>query len=336
MTGATRLSSTVRARRRWAGRAAAALLALLAAQPAAAQVRFPELVVEAPERLAAAAARVRAYDPARLGPAMRLAGLDDPGPPIRVVLAPEGSPEGRSVPPWVAGYARGWEGLVVLFPARAPSYPDDSLEALLHHEICHVLIARAARGRAVPRWFNEGVAMAAGRAWNLGDTGRFAFEVLRRGRVRFDELDRLFAGGGGAASRAYAVSGSFVRDLLARYGPEASGDILRRVGSGVPFAVAFAAATGTSLAAAEDAFWRRETFWGRWVPFLSSSVVLWIGVTLLALWAFRRRRQRDAALARGWEAEEAAARAILPDPAGDVGGDGGVSGNGGAGKTWIH
>ena len=252
-------------------------------------------------------ARVRAYDPSRLATAMGLAGLSDPGPPIRVVLAPEESPAGRAVPSWVAGFAVGAEGLVILFPDRAPAYPNDSLEELLHHEICHVLIFRAARGRPLPRWFDEGVAMAAGRAWSLGDSSRFAFEVLRRGRVRLADLDPLFAGGGAAAARAYAVSGSFVRDLLARSGPQVTGDVLRRVGGGDSFAAAFRDATGTPLAAAEDAFWRRETFWGRWVPFLSSSVVLWIGVTLLALWAFRRRHERDAALARRWEAEDAAA-----------------------------
>ena len=275
-------------------------------------------MVEAPERLGRAAARVRAYDPSRLAAAMRLAGLGDPGLLIRVVFALEESAAGRAVPSWVAGFAIGAEGLVVVFPDRAPTYPDDSLEELLHHEICHVLISRAARGRPLPRWFNEGVAMAAGRAWSLGDSSRFAFEVLRRGRVRVADLDPLFGGGGAAAARAYAVAGSFVRDLLDRHGPQVTGDILRRVGSGVPFAAAFRTATGTSLAAAEDAFWRRATFWGRWVPFLSSSVVLWIGVTLLALWAFRRRHERDAALARRWEAEEAAA-AVLWGPPADAG-----------------
>jgi hypothetical protein len=286
---------------------ALAALALLVPAAVCARQAPPELVVSAPERLAAAAERVRGYDRSRLRTAMRLAGLDEPGPPIRVVLAEEGSEAARAVPPWVAGYARGHDGLVVLFPARAPTYPDDSLEELLHHEVCHVLIARAARGWPVPRWFNEGVAMAAGRAWTLGDTTRYAFEVLRRGRVRLADLDRLFAGGGGAAARAYAVAGAFVRDLEGRHGPTVTGEILRRVGGGAPFAGAFHAATGSTLAAAEEAFWRRETFWRRWVPFLTSSVVVWIAVTLLALVAFRRRRERDAAIARRWEAEERAA-----------------------------
>ena len=150
--------------------------------------------------------------------------------------------------------------------------------------------------------------------------------MLRRGRVRLDDLDPLFTGGGAAAARAYAVAGSFVHDLLARHGPDVTGDVLRRVGSGEPFPAAFRSATGVSLATAEDAFWRRETFWGRWVPFLTSSLALWIAVTLLALWAFRRRHQRDQALARRWAAEEDAAAVPWDTTADEADG----------GDTWIN
>jgi len=44
------------------------------------------------------------------------------------------------------------------------------------------------------------------------------------------------------------------------------------------------------------------------VPVLTSSVTLWLLITLLALWAIRRRRARDAALRRIWEEEEERAR----------------------------
>lgn len=312
----------------------------------------PLLVVAADPGLEGDARRVEALDRERLWTAMRLAGLDDPGPPIRVRLIAESSPEAAAVRDWVAGFARGAGGPVVIFPARTPRYPSDSLEELLHHEVAHVLISRAARGGEVPRWFHEGVAMAAGSAWGLGDRSRFAVEVLRRGRVPLDRIDRLFAGGSGSVGRAYAVSGAFVRDLRRRHGPWITGDVLRRVGRGVAFDRAFHQATGESLAAAEERFWRRETFWQRWVPFLTSSFVLWLGVTLLAVLAFRRRRQRDAELELRWELEErrqAAARAArevwrdadaargLPDPsAGDPEAEDRGPGSRGSGDRWVH
>jgi hypothetical protein len=54
--------------------------------------------------------------------------------------------------PWIAGFASNGEGpekkdeMVVLFPARTPSYPNSSLEDVLRHEVAHVLIrARVCR-----------------------------------------------------------------------------------------------------------------------------------------------------------------------------------------------
>lgn len=291
----------------------------------------PELVVVAPPELERDAERLRALDRERLWSAVELVGLEDPGPPIRVELAGEDSPQAQAVHSWVAGYARGAAGPIVLFPARTPSYPSRSLEELLHHEVAHVLIARASHGRPLPRWFHEGVAMAAGSAWGIEDRSRFALQMLRGGPLQLAGLERQFPGGGAGAARAYAVSGAFVRDLRRRHGPAVTGEVLRRVGGGASFDSAFRAATGETLAAAEEAFWRRQTFWQRWVPFLSSSAAVWIGVTLLALWAFKRRRERDAALAEKWAAEEAARleaarrRAELSPPAG--------SGNG---SPWVN
>ena len=42
-----------------------------------------------------------------------------------------------------------------------------TLEDVLRHEVAHVLISRAAGGRAVPRWFHEGVAMSVDAGWDL-------------------------------------------------------------------------------------------------------------------------------------------------------------------------
>lgn len=284
-------------------------LLLLLSLPAAAQ----RLIVEAPTALEPVAARLRALDPVQTEGAARLVGLDDPGPPIRVLLAGEGSVQALSAPPWVAGYALPEQGVVVLLPARSPRYPDSTLEDLLRHEIAHVLVGRASGHRPLPRWFHEGVAMIAGLAWGLEEQTRLAATLLRGGEVPMAAVDLRFAGGEeGEIRSAYTLSGAFIRDLLRRHGREAIGATLSGVAAGLPFEEAFARATGTTLAEAERVFWESQTFWYRWVPFLSSSVVLWILITLLALWAIQRRRRRDAARLAAWEDEEAAQSAELP------------------------
>jgi hypothetical protein len=275
--------------------------------PAAAQ----RLIVEAPASLEPLAARLRALDPVQIEGAARLVGLTDPGPPIRVLLAVEGSVEALSAPSWVAGYALPERGVVVLLAARSPRYPDSSIEDLLRHEVAHVLVGRASNNRPLPRWFHEGVAMIAGLAWGLEEQSRLAATLVRGAEVPMAVVDQRFSGGEGEVRSAYTLSGAFVRDLLRRHGRDAIGATLSGVAAGLPFDEAFARATGTTLAAAESDFWERQTFWYRWVPFLTSSVVLWILITLLALLAMKRRRARDAARMAAWEAQEAAAAAAV-------------------------
>jgi len=265
--------------------------------------RPPQLIVQAPPSLARAAAQVRAVEPERLLDAMRLVGLTDPGPPIQVLLGPEGS-DLAMVPPWVSGYAFGEEGVIVLLPARAPSYPDSSLEDLLRHEVAHVLVARAAGGRPLPRWFHEGLAMIAGLSWGLDDRSQLTLTLVGDSEVSLERLEREFRGAQGDVRGAYAMAGAFANDLLRRYGDDTAARILAGVSRGLSFEDAFRSATGASLAEAERAFWRRQTLWYRWVPLLTSSVTLWLLITLLAVWAMGKRRARDAALRRRWEEEE--------------------------------
>lgn len=121
----------------------------LLAVPALAQ-QPPSLEIEAPPELESSRARLESYDLRPLAEIVRLIGLDEPGPSIHVVLALDNSDWARRVSPWTAGFAIGETNLIVLFPSRSTSYPHDTLEDVLRHEVAHVLISRAAGGQAVP------------------------------------------------------------------------------------------------------------------------------------------------------------------------------------------
>ena len=191
-------------------RLAAILLVLaLTATPAFAQAP-PEIVIDAPPELAADRARLAGYDLRALSTLVRLTGLRDPGPPMRVVLADTRSDVARQVPSFVAGFAIGEEGLIVLFPARSPGYPHDTLEDVLRHEIAHVLISRAAGGRDVPRWFHEGFAVAVERPWDFEDRTRLASVLVFGPRLSLAAIDGLFGGGEGMQARAYSLSAAVV------------------------------------------------------------------------------------------------------------------------------
>ena len=280
------------------------MLALwLTAQAAAAAP--PQLIVEAPAELRGEANAIRQVDSRRLEAAARLTGVRGPQPAVRVTLAAEGSPPATAVPAWVSGYAYGALGRVVLLPERTPSYPDGSLEELLLHELTHVLVARAAPGRPVPRWFNEGLAMMAGGSWGLEDRTRLTLAMVRGSERPLAELDRLFAGDSGEVRRAYAISGALVRDIVLQHGRPAPRRILAGVAQGRSFPDAFRDATGTTLAGHVASFWRRHSFWYRWVPLLGSSFALWLLIVALAFVAWWRKRRKVAALRRAWDEEEA-------------------------------
>jgi len=291
-------------------RSIAAALALFAGGGAAVHAAAPvRLEVRAPAELAALLPEIEQIRAAGFDRALALAGLDDPGGPIVVVLAAAGSPAERGAPPWISGWADGRAGVVVLLPSRVDRYPARGLAPLLRHEVAHVLVARAAAGQPVPRWFDEGIAMAAGRELELGDRARVALAVLTDASLPIARLDRAFAGGESEVQAAYALAGDLVRELEKRYGDDVTGRILARLARGERFRDAFAGATGTRLAQFESDYWSRRTLWDRWIPILSSSVLVWSGVALLVVAASRRKRQRAEELRRRWAAEEAAALA---------------------------
>ena len=279
-------------------------LSLAFVTPVSAQSRLPEMVIEAPEHLRPVAGRIQRLDAGRLEAVMRLIGLHDPGNRIRVVLVPEGSRIARDTAPWVGAFADAAHDLIVLFPDRIGSYPHDSLEVVLHHEVAHILAARAAGGGRLPRWFNEGLASVAERSWDIGNRSRFLWATVIAGQPTVTTLEGLFAGDGRDAARAYIISHAIVRDVIRRHGTAVVPHILSGVAAGATFDSAFIGATGTTVRGATRLFWRSSGGWEEWITFLASPFTLWTLITSLALAAIWRHRLRRAARRRRWETEE--------------------------------
>lgn len=235
---------------------------------------------------------------------MDLVGLDAPGPDIRVLLAPESSPLAREMPAWVTGYTDGASNAVVILAERTPSYPDGGLEDVLAHEVAHVLIHRAAGGRRVPRWFDEGLAMLAARTWRWRDQTELTVGLLSGPRTPLWKLDDLFLGDRRQVERGYALSGALVQDLLERYGPAVPRIVLARLAQGDRFDEALRGATGATLIDVGEAFWERQGTLKRWIPILTSTAALWFGISVLAVVAAVRKRRQRAAQAKTMEEAE--------------------------------
>lgn len=249
-----------------------------------------------------AAARLRSLDPARIEAVSLFLGASDP--PIHVTVTSTNSSLAAAAPNWAAGYALPSAGVVVLFPERNPTYPDDSLEETYLHEIAHVMIFHASGGGEIPRWFHEGVATVAGREWSLDDWRVFAVETLISGAPSRQTIDILFGKDAGSARQAYVMSARFVRDLTQKYGQTVVRDILAGVRKGEPFDRAFFNATLLTPDTAWQKFREGEMQSGRLIPILTSSFVLWIVITIIGIAAIFRRRKRDVLQTTLWELEE--------------------------------
>ena len=196
-------------------------------------------------------------------------------------------------------------GRVILFPSRSPRYPHDSLEAVLRHEVAHILIARAADGQAVPRWFNEGLAMVAERAWHFEDRRQLAWALVSADRVRMDDVNDLFQAGSSGAGRG-------IRARLVRSCGTSSTLTGRTCPHEDPRRCGERSGVRTRLRAGDRplACWCRHSFhaeltsWTRRLPLLTSPVVLWMIVTVLAMYAIsgqpptRRRTAQEMVRAR--------------------------------------
>ena len=261
----------------------------------------PHLTFEGPDHLKPYVTRLEKMGSFNFRDTMQMVGLIHPGTPIRVILAEKGSEWARHAPAWASGYALSHRGLIVLLPERVLSYPYDSLENLLAHEVAHILIERAANGKPVPRWMDEGLAMRAAHTWEFEDQARLTWFMVTRDPLSVEELNALFHQDSASAKRAYVLSYALIRYFFKEFGTEWPRVVLANLAEGVPFETAFSLATFKSPGTAVKAFWASQTAWTTWVPVATSSAVLWLGIMALTFYVFKKQRQRAEALKRQWD-----------------------------------
>jgi hypothetical protein len=282
-------------------RRAAVFLLLLASAFAAADARA-DVVVEAPPSLSSYGKSVRGMDMAALGDALAAAGLELP-PSIRVTLGPDADPAARATPDWIAGMAFG-DRDVVIFPQRVLSYPYDSLESVIRHEVAHLALTARAGGAPLPRWFHEGVATSVDVGWRTA--AQFQLLVAMLARPDTAELTRLFVSPSRSETeQAYLLSALLIDHVRDRYGAAVPGAIARDVAAGMTFTQAFQSETGLTPDRAANEAWAGYRRWTAWVPAVTSPSAAWASIVMLALLAFVAQRRRRARRRRRWDEEGA-------------------------------
>ncbi len=260
-----------------------------------------DVIVTAPPSLEPVAARVRTIDRSSLAAALASGGLEVPA-LVRVSLIDEDDPRAARTPWWIVGLASGTED-VVLFPARVGSYPYESLESVLRHEVVHLALSSRAGGRPLPRWFHEGVAVSIETGWSLESDLRLLLRAADNPGVA--DLARLFVSDRRVESAdAYRLAAALVTDMRERGGPAAPGAIAAHVARGLSFERAFAIEIGETPDAAAARVWAGYRRWSAWVPLVTSDSAVWIFILALAVAAFVAQSRRRARRRRQWAEEE--------------------------------
>lgn len=289
------------------GAVLAAVMLLAYASGVARQRGDLDLAVEAPASLAPVADRVRRLDREPLAAALARVGLAMP-PQIRVTLIAEDDPRARAVPEWTVGLASGPRDMAI-FPERIGSYPYDSLESVVWHEVVHLALAAQVGSRPLPRWFHEGVAMSVERGWGI--TSQVRFLLAASGTADLADVERLFnAGAHPESASAYLLAAALVSDLQQRHGATVPGAIVDRVAHGAGFVEAFVLETGETPDETAARVWQIYRRWTSWMPTATSAFSLWIAILVLAAVAYLATRRKRLRRRRQWDREELG----TPDP----------------------
>lgn len=225
------------------------------------------------------------------------------GPDDMRALAPQGAPP----PDYAVGVAYPSLGLVILSLVNPQGWFPPDLPSVLTHELSHIALHRAVGGKALPRWFVEGLAVHQAGEQNLVRVQTLWEAAVVDEVLPLAALSKNFPRKPHEVNRAYAQSADLVAYMLrTERDRERLPVLLRHVAEGMSFEEAVLSSYHVDLAYL-DREWRQalnERF--RVLPLVLTGTALWGGIAVLAVVAFVRRRRDHRAKMERWAEEEAA------------------------------
>lgn len=211
----------------------------------------------------------------------------------------------------VAGFARGYEGLIVIKGPRL-RLPGDDVKGTLRHELVHVLLARNVNDAYLPRWLNEGIAMLLANEYTWASPMTVARMFFQRSLIEYKDLDWKFLVPGDEMEfgDAYAQAFSMTRYLRKQLGEETFWKLVLAMRE-MPFADALEKFGGMTVL----------DFWGRYRYSLVLTTIIGAAMSgsfftpaaFLVIIAWFRKRRKAKALYKKWDREDAEERALQPN-----------------------
>lgn len=216
-------------------------------------------------------------------------------------LAPDDAPP----PAYASGVAYHGRHLVLLTMMSPKGSEAVDLDETLRHELAHVALEDAVGGKHVPVWFNEGLAIWLSDEAPWARTQILAQATMQDRLIPVSDLDRGMPANPFEVNIAYAESADFTAFLLRKSDRLRFTSMIERVKEGQTFDRAIAEAYNADLRRLEFEWHHKLEQNYSVVPILLGGSLLWVGVMVLVVVAWARRRKRTKAILARWEREEA-------------------------------
>ncbi len=179
-----------------------------------------------------------------------------------------------------------------------------SLNELLAHEFAHLAVAEKAGYKAVPRWFDEGLAMYVSMEWSWSDNLAMSRAAVFGQYLPLNEIDRVNSFGASKAHVAYAQSYLAVEYLFDQYGPEAVRDFLDGIADGLGPDRALRVAIGRNLERFESELKIYLHRHYNIVSLFMDTIYFWVALAAVVVIAGISQLKKRREYYRKWEDEE--------------------------------
>mgnify|MGYP001815259022 CR=1 FL=1 len=200
----------------------------------------------------------------------------------------------------VVAYALPGKNAMVIDYSKMNTSPF-TLQRIVQHELCHLLLHHHIDEDHLPRWLDEGICQWA--SDGLADIRmdgrrtRLPAAILSGGYFDLAKLAHRFPHDKNGLLLAYEQSKSVVEYMIRRYGPQGLRDLLGRLRQGSDFDFAFEDSFAISFGKFEDQ-WRNQLKASiNWFTYLSIHLyeILFVSAALLTILGFIRMMHRKKA-----------------------------------------
>lgn len=231
------------------------------------------------------------------------------GPPIANMII-SGSEEeynqftGNRMPEWSQGSTDYEKSRIVL---KSPSFTGvrvSELTKTVIHELTHFLIGAVAPPNAIPRWFNEGVAMYLGGEESFRSKINISAAIYSKSLISLNEIEFVMTFSGDRANLAYAESRAAIKYLIEVNDENSIKSILGELYLNKSFDSAFTEVTGMDLIDFEIEF--RTVMRQRYKYYFLAAAgdYIWFLIPGLFILAYLAVKIRNMQTLRRWRIEE--------------------------------